>query len=294
MTAASETRSKGQLMSADGRYAIITPYYKEDRSLIERCIDSVRRQSVPTEHLVVADGHPQTWIDGAGVRHLKLDRSHGDFGNTPRGIGALIAISEGYNGIGLLDADNWLEDDHVEACLAAARTTTAPCDYVIALRTFRRPDATIMPIREEQGHVDTNCYFFLRGAFCAIPHWAMMPKDLAPIGDRYFLAMMRSRSFIHARMSRPTVNYLCGWESLYRAIGEAPPPETKPNIDATKVEHWLRSLDRRELEIAGRLTGVSFLAGAARDPPGSTSTPRNAECPCGSGKRFKHCHGALV
>ncbi|MFZ4381187.1 MAG: SEC-C metal-binding domain-containing protein [Sandarakinorhabdus sp.] len=23
------------------------------------------------------------------------------------------------------------------------------------------------------------------------------------------------------------------------------------------------------------------------------SVSRNAECPCGSGKKFKHCHGAL-
>ena len=23
-------------------------------------------------------------------------------------------------------------------------------------------------------------------------------------------------------------------------------------------------------------------------------TPRNAPCPCGSGKKFKHCHGTLT
>jgi preprotein translocase subunit SecA len=23
------------------------------------------------------------------------------------------------------------------------------------------------------------------------------------------------------------------------------------------------------------------------------ATPRNAPCPCGSGKKFKHCHGAI-
>ena len=23
-------------------------------------------------------------------------------------------------------------------------------------------------------------------------------------------------------------------------------------------------------------------------------TPRNAACPCGSGKKFKHCHGAIA
>lgn len=29
-------------------------------------------------------------------------------------------------------------------------------------------------------------------------------------------------------------------------------------------------------------------------PQGWERTSRNAECPCGSGKKFKHCHGALV
>jgi glycosyltransferase involved in cell wall biosynthesis len=150
-------------MSDNARYAIVTPYYKEDKPLIERCISSVRRQTFPTDHFVVADGFPQAWIDDARVRHLKLDRAHGDFGNTPRGVGALIAIAEEYSGIGLLDADNWLENHHVEACLAAARAKGMPCDYVIAQRAFRRPDTTIMPVRDEQTiNVDTNCFFFLR------------------------------------------------------------------------------------------------------------------------------------
>ena len=47
---------------------------------------SVRRQTVPTEHLLVADGHPQDWLESESVRHLRLDRSHGDFGNTPQEI----------------------------------------------------------------------------------------------------------------------------------------------------------------------------------------------------------------
>ena len=29
-------------------------------------------------------------------------------------------------------------------------------------------------------------------------------------------------------------------------------------------------------------------------PAGWEVTGRNAPCPCGSGRKFKHCHGALV
>jgi preprotein translocase subunit SecA len=35
-------------------------------------------------------------------------------------------------------------------------------------------------------------------------------------------------------------------------------------------------------------------AAIASDPATWSSTPRNAPCPCGSGKKYKHCHGAVV
>ena len=31
----------------------------------------------------------------------------------------------------------------------------------------------------------------------------------------------------------------------------------------------------------------------ANDPATWTQLGRNAECPCGSGKKYKHCHGRL-
>ena len=88
------------------KYAIVTPYFKETPSLLKRCIRSVRDQTLNADHIMVADGHPQDWIDNERVRHIRLDRSHNDYGNTPRGIGAILAIAEQYSGIGLLDADN--------------------------------------------------------------------------------------------------------------------------------------------------------------------------------------------
>jgi SEC-C motif-containing protein len=283
-------------MSVNARYAIITPYFQEKRHLIERCIASVECQSLRTDHFLIADGFPQDWIDSSGVRHFKLDRSHGDFGNTPRGVGALIAIAEEYSGLGLLDADNWLEPDHVQACLAAASAAPRQCDYVIARRTFRRPDESIMPIDEEPEHVDTNCFFFLRGAFSVIPHWAMMPKQVSSGGDRFFNAMLRERGFIAARAPKATVNYLTMWEAHYRAIGETPPPEAKPATDTKASVDWLRALPRRDNEISGRLMGFAMLSDsrsvpASAKPPGQSKAGRNDPCPCGSGRKYKHCHG---
>jgi hypothetical protein len=50
-------------MSENAHYAVITRYYKEERRVLERCIDSVRKQTFRTDHFLVADGFPQDWID---------------------------------------------------------------------------------------------------------------------------------------------------------------------------------------------------------------------------------------
>jgi preprotein translocase subunit SecA len=46
-------------------------------------------------------------------------------------------------------------------------------------------------------------------------------------------------------------------------------------------------------------TGENEMAGidgGSAAPPEASDwarTPRNSPCPCGSGKKFKHCHGAM-
>lgn len=276
------------------RYAIITPYHKENRHLLQRAINSVKNQSVPTDHFLIADGFAQEWIDRERVRHLKLDREHGYGGNTPRGVDALIAIAEEYDGIGMLDADNLLDGDHVQTCTEAADSYDGGaihCDYVIAQWRLRRPDETIPPWPEELGHIDTCRFFFLRGAFSVIPHWAMMPPELAPICDRVFYAMLQQQSFRFVRVEKPTVNYHCLEEVYYRALGDPPPDGAKPSNDFAKFENYLASLSPRELEIVTRLIGVA-LTFKRPESPRIFVTSRNSQCPCGSGKKFKHCHGA--
>ena len=55
-----------------GRYCVVTPYFKEDRAMLQRCMDSVRRQTTKVDHMLVADGFPQDWISTEPVRHLIL------------------------------------------------------------------------------------------------------------------------------------------------------------------------------------------------------------------------------
>jgi preprotein translocase subunit SecA len=41
-------------------------------------------------------------------------------------------------------------------------------------------------------------------------------------------------------------------------------------------------------------TAAGAMVGAAPFVRGDRKVGRNEPCPCGSGKKFKHCHGALA
>ena len=196
-------------------YAIVTPYHKEEKWLLERCIHSVKAQTVEADHFLIADGYPQEWIDGERVRHMRLDRDHGDYGNSLRTIGALLAVSEGYDGIGLLDADNWLEADHISTCIAAS-LRAVNCDYVIAKRNLCRPDGSVIDVDDRDAMlVDTSCFFLLPGSYHAIPHLALTPAKLSPICDRIFYSALKAKK-LHAEIAeRKTVNYHSLWQAIY-------------------------------------------------------------------------------
>lgn len=238
--------------------AVVTPYYMEEYTVLRRCLNSVRDQRLSgntiVDHIVVGDGVDRLEADSdIGLRHLRLDQAHGDYGNVARGVGALLAAGEGYDAICFLDADNWYEPNHVEECLRVANPNV---DVVFARRRFCRPDGSDMKVADEAGHVDTSCYFFLPGSYAALAYWALMPKPMTCIGDRAFLQLLKSTPglvFTHTCMV--TVNYLCMWESYYKALGETPPPGAKPNVDGRAFEQWRAGLNGRELEIACRLAG---------------------------------------
>ena len=240
------------------RVAVVTPYYQEPREWIERCLASVRAQTHACDHIVVADGHAQAWLDEAGVRHIRLDRSHRDFGNTPRAIGALLAVSEGYDAIAFLDADNWYGPDHVQRCAALAQESGA--DYVSARRFWARADASVMNVQVAEdadgSHVDTNCFFLTFGAFHTIPRMVLMPKPMTMWGDRFYLKSLREEGLREARTDVPTVYYLCTWSGVYRAIGETPPDFAKDPLPVEKLQRWRARLQPADLAAVQRLTGV--------------------------------------
>ncbi len=248
-------------MSKDSRFAIVTPYHKEHRSLLERCVMSVKDQSTRVDHFLVADGFPQDWLDQAGVRHIKLDQPHGDYGNVARGTGALLAVAEAYEGIGFLDADNYLDRNHVTLCTAAG---DGGADLVIARRRFVRPDGRDLYLAEEPGHIDTSCWWFQPGSYHLLSYWMTIPREVTPIGDRIFSGLVEASKLAAAEVADITVNYTCLWEGVYRRFGETPPEAAKPDIDLIAVLEWLCALREPQRQVVAKLCAGDLVPWAQR------------------------------
>jgi preprotein translocase subunit SecA len=71
-----------------------------------------------------------------------------------------------------------------------------------------------------------------------------------------------------------------------------PPEQEAPTLPAMQAHHVDPSTGEDELAFAG--ASLVPAASAGRDPKNPTTwgkVGRNEDCPCGSGKKYKHCHG---
>lgn len=264
IAAASDYR--GNARTSHRRVAVVTPYYKEDRATLQRCIDSVKAQGPNVTHILVADGFPQDWIADTGAVHVRLSHGCADAGNSPRALGALLAISRGCDAICFLDGDNWLDADHVATCFAAAAQAGGSVALVAARRRWVRNDGSVMPVGDGDdacGHVDTSCLFVLPPAFHTVARWAAIPRAACGMGDRVYKAAFEAEGLPWCRTGHATVNYLCTYESVFRAIGEAPPPYAKANFDPAPLAAWWAGLPGAERAITHRLLGASLDFGRA-------------------------------
>ena len=181
------------------KIAIVTPHFDESLHVLNRCVRSVAQQEGPDSvtQFLVSDGSPldRHIFAGAidGVRPLELGASHDDTGNTARACGAICAMAEGFDAIGFLDADNWLEPDH---CNMMARLALRPSvdarvplpGVVVAQRILHRPDGSSMHVDRDDSngtdHADTNCLFVMRSAFYVLPLWGALPPGWEKAGDQ--------------------------------------------------------------------------------------------------------------
>ncbi|MCO5082409.1 MAG: preprotein translocase subunit SecA [Rhizobiaceae bacterium] len=88
---------------------------------------------------------------------------------------------------------------------------------------------------------------------------------------------------------------------LVREAAEAPPPQTPQTIghhlDATTGEDDFNEGDFGDAALMTRVVTERVVAPEDRDPNNPATwgkIGRNEACPCGSGKKYKHCHGAFA
>lgn len=207
------------------RVAVVTPYYKESPAILRRAHESVREQSWPCRHILVADGHPQADAEGWEADHLVLPRAHGDNGNTPRHRGAVLARERGYDAVAFLDADNWYEPDHIATLVALHRETGAP--VVSSRRRIWSLDGQLLLPEGEAadgaGHTDTSALLVTAAAFGLLDLWRDMPRRFSPMCDTVFFYAALFRELPHAWSPAVTWNFQSHYKDHYfRALVPAP------------------------------------------------------------------------
>lgn len=226
------------------RIAVVTPYFEESAEVLRQCHQSVLDQEgIDADHLMIADGRPLAEIDGWKVRHIKLPAAHGDNGNTPRGLGGLLAKAEGYDFVAYLDADNWYHPGHLASLLALhEQSGAAICS---AFRTFHGPAGEPLNLTEGDEdalrHVDTSAYLIHRARFDLLAVWLDMPRILSPICDRVFLAAILHRGHAVQSSGQRTVAFRSRYAVHYRDAGRPIPEDARPADYGAGVVEYLRT-----------------------------------------------------
>ncbi|MGE3293528.1 MAG: SEC-C metal-binding domain-containing protein, partial [Geminicoccaceae bacterium] len=73
---------------------------------------------------------------------------------------------------------------------------------------------------------------------------------------------------------------------------QEPPPPPPPTLTQVSTPA-LPSSGSSRVPAAAPAGGVDVLEIDRSDPSTWGKVPRNAPCPCGSGKKFKQCHGRI-
>ncbi|MGQ5523885.1 glycosyltransferase [Chitinimonas sp. PSY-7] len=252
-------------MASSPRVAVITAYHRETSTQLARCIESVRSQRYPCTHFLVSDGHPQPWVGAEAVRHVQLGAEHVDYGDTPRAVGSLLALREGFEAICYLDADNYFLPMHVAGLVSAWEASERRFEVLSTRRFFTYPDGRLMPVQDDLAPVafaDTNCLFLTGKALDLTPIWALMPEPFHLIGDRIFWQALQARGIRCAHLPQISVAYTSHWKHHYQMLGEAAPPDAK-DIGPGLIEaaHWWQK--QSETQRARHINLIGFDPGPA-------------------------------
>lgn len=210
------------------RVAVITPYCSEPVELLRRCHGSVCEQDYACTHFLVADGPGLPELANWDCRHIVLGVGHGDNGNTPRSIGAMAAMNEGFDVVAFLDADNWFSPSHIRAAMDCQAASAAA--VVFSDRHIVFPDGQRLTLQPDEDRLhrlaDTSCMVVFEAAFSSLALWAQMPRQLAPQCDRVmFTHLMATQSC--AWTNKPTLFFETWYAGHFLAAGLLPPATAK-------------------------------------------------------------------
>jgi len=234
------------------KVAVITPYFNTPIEWLHQCHLSVKAQTYPCTHFIIADGDPLDIVDSWDVQHIKLPVNISDYGDTPRGVGSVAAIGQGFDAIAYLDADNWYDPDHVNTLMALHKKTGAA--VLTSARNLHRLDGTLLgkcPEVDGENFVDTNCLLLTRAAFNIIQVWWMMDPQYHPIDDRVVWANIKSNDLSTAHSVKATAAYRTAFTFHYLRYGENPPEGTKSGTavwEALKLVHQ-KQLRKRDVTV---------------------------------------------
>ena len=210
------------------KIAVITPYFQESLSTLQRCHQSVLNQSELCTHFLVADGPQRPELLSWECRNIALGRSHHDNGNTPRGIGSICAMNEGFDCIMFLDADNWYEADHAISVLYTQSVSGA--DVIFSGRHIVFPNGEFIeaddPEDLDKSHVDTSCMSVFSSAYRSLSNWCLMPQELGPWCDRIMFALFQNE-FRCEWTGHKSVNFETWYTGHFELAGKEIPPDAK-------------------------------------------------------------------
>jgi glycosyltransferase involved in cell wall biosynthesis len=228
------------------RIAVVTPYYREPREMLWQCHRSVLDQGVGAAHFMIADGFALPEIDDWQAHHVRLPAAHSDNGNTPRGLGGLLAKAEGFDFIAWLDADNWFHPGHLASLLALHRHGSAA--ICSSFRTFHTLSGERLDITETDEdalrHIDTSCYLIHQSNFDLVGIWLDMPQIVAPLCDRVFLDTVLKKGRSIQSTGQRSVAFRTQYASHYRAAGMPVPAGAKGADFADAALEYLRAQAR--------------------------------------------------
>jgi hypothetical protein len=187
---------------------------------------------------MIADGEPLDWVGNFCCKHIVLTHSLNDCGDTPRAIGSLKAIEQGYDAIAYLDSDNWYEPNHISSLLdLQAKTSAAVCTSKRRIHHLDgRPMAICLGSDGEQ-FCDTSCLMLLRPAFDLTSVWASILPGEHGIDDRIMWHAVKRGGYRRTHSDLPTVCYRATHAGFYVYTGWPVPNEAVRNNKAVEEAH---------------------------------------------------------